>query len=321
MRGVSGPLGAAPPRVEGSVRRTSSLDVTWPGGPTAPSRVVGRCRDLLTTADGVAVVAEDLLEVVLGPDRVILDIAAAPARPALSALVGARGGGRLRGRLLDAVPEERAAGTPLYLLLDDLAGASLVSGFAWTQWPERLPPAALQPARGAARRMEGICIGFRTGSSGLNVDGSPRFNHDLRVVGPLASPDDPLGWHELPTPASVAMRRVRRIDVTIDDVVHVDAMFQDSVTRPEGTRVAVHEYALSATASNDGVLLSVSADPRVLPYRECPLAADNVHTLVGTRLEDLREVVLDRLKGVAGCTHLNDALRALAEVPGLVVSR
>ena len=31
-----------------------------------------------------------------------------------------------------------------------------------------------------------------------------------------------------------------------------------------------------------------------------------------------RRVVLEKLRGTAGCTHLNDALRALAEVPQLV---
>jgi len=39
--------------------------------------------------------------------------------------------------------------------------------------------------------------------------------------------------------------------------------------------------------------------------------------MVGTPLADMREEVLTRLPGVAGCTHLNDALRALAEVPAL----
>jgi hypothetical protein len=37
-----------------------------------------------------------------------------------------------------------------------------------------------------------------------------------------------------------------------------------------------------------------------------------------TPLPELREKVLAELKGTAGCTHLNDALRALAEVPALV---
>jgi hypothetical protein len=40
--------------------------------------------------------------------------------------------------------------------------------------------------------------------------------------------------------------------------------------------------------------------------------------MVGKTLAQLREAVLDELRGVAGCTHLNDALRALADVPVLL---
>ena len=39
---------------------------------------------------------------------------------------------------------------------------------------------------------------------------------------------------------------------------------------------------------------------------------------VASPLPELREKVLVELRGTAGCTHLNDALRALAEVPVLV---
>jgi len=35
-------------------------------------------------------------------------------------------------------------------------------------------------------------------------------------------------------------------------------------------------------------------------------------------LLDLRKTVLSKLAGTAGCTHLNDVLRALAEVPQLL---
>jgi hypothetical protein len=65
-------------------------------------------------------------------------------------------------------------------------------------------------------------------------------------------------------------------------------------------------------------LVALEADPRVLPYRECPTAAGNVQRLIGAPLAVLREQVLVDLRGTAGCTHLNDALRALAEVPALV---
>jgi hypothetical protein len=116
------------------------------------------------------------------------------------------------------------------------------------------------------------------------------------------------------------MRRARRIDTWFDgDAIAMDAFFQDSATIPAGGRVAVHEYQLRASADRrSGTLTSVTAVPRVLPYPECPLAAVNVDRVVGTPFAVLRERVLEELKGTAGCTHLNDMLRALAEVPILV---
>jgi hypothetical protein len=85
--------------------------------------------------------------------------------------------------------------------------------------------------------------------------------------------------------------------------------------------VAVHEYRLLATADRStGVLLSVDAQPRVLPYVECPMAAPNASWLVGTPLRQMRREVLERLRGEDCCTHLNDALRALAEAPILAAA-
>ena len=52
----------------------------------------------------------------------------------LSPLVGARGGGHLRAALEEKIPDELAQGSPLYLVLDDISGASLVSGWAWSRW-------------------------------------------------------------------------------------------------------------------------------------------------------------------------------------------
>ena len=115
------------------------------------------------------------------------------------------------------------------------------------------------------------------------------------------------------------MRRARRIDVWCDTLIHIDAHFQDSATTPEGSRVALHEYRIRATADPVSLaLLSLEAEPRVLPFAECPAAAPNAGRMVGKSLTALREAVLDELRGVAGCTHLNDALRALADVPLLL---
>jgi hypothetical protein len=318
---VLGPGESTPPRRAGSVRRTSTIDMTWPGGWGTPMTLVGRARDLLTPTDGAAptVLAEDVVHATVAPDRTITAIRSDPPRPALSGLVGARGGGRLRGALVEVVPDERTAGTPLYLLLDDLAGATLVGGFAYSQWPDEWPE-DWKERRGRAttgRRMDGVCIGFRPGSSALNSDGSSSWTHDIRAVRPLGDPADPQGWHRLDDITAVSMRRARRIDVRLDaDGIDVDAFFQDSATVPAGGRVAVHEYQLKARVdAASGRLVSAAAVPRVLPYAECPLAVLNIDRMIGTPMHELREQVLEELRGTAGCTHLNDMLRALAEVP------
>ena len=136
----------------------------------------------------------------------------------------------------------------------------------------------------------------------------------------LRNPADPEGWHAFPEhTAGVAFRRARRIDLTLDSLIRIDAAFQDSATTRAGGRAVVHEYTLSVAADPETLrLVSVEAEPRVLPHRECPSAVGNLGRLVGQPLAKLRETVLSELGGSAGCTHLNDALRALAEAPALL---
>jgi Protein of unknown function (DUF2889) len=316
---VRGPAGAAPFRPASSVRRTSTIDMRWPGGWGSEMQLLGRARDLFTAADGSwQVLAADEVRVGVASDRTITSIETDPVRSAAAGLVGARGGGGLRRVLAELFPAERDAGTPLYLLLDDLSGATLIGGFAYSQWPSQWPEGWHQTrSKSGQRAIEGICAGFAPGASSLQ-GGDARFSHDLRPVPPLVDPADLSGWHHLEDIAEVSMRRARRIDVTVDSVIRIDAMFQDSATVPAGGRVAVHEYLLQATADPlSGEVLTISADPRVLPFQECPMAAANVHRIVGIPLADLRSAVLQELKGTVGCTHLNDALRALAEVPTL----
>ncbi|MET7769470.1 DUF2889 domain-containing protein [Nocardia sp. NPDC005366] len=250
--------------------------------------------------------------------RTIEEIETHPTRPNVMKLIGSRGGGNSRAVLAEAMAGESSAGTPLYLLLDDIAGASLIAGFAYSRWVDH---DLLMQAIGAGpvRDMTGLCAGFQPGSGAMMPDGSPKWNHQVRSVAPLPRANDPLSWHALEEITDMAMRRARRIDVHVADLITIDSMFQDSSTVPTGGRVAVHEYRLTATADPDtGDLLTIDADPRVLPYDECPLAARNVGKILGTPLSELRTVVLEKLSGTEGCTHLNDAMRALAEVPVLV---
>ena len=313
--------GSAPLRIAGSARRTSSIDVCWPNGRAQNMLLVGRARDIVTpsSAGPPTICREDALEAALRPDRTIVAIEATPARPALARLVGERGGGGLRQALELVVPEERRDATPLYLILDDISGVSLVAGWAWSQWdPDWLANgrAALKDfdLQKAFRSRTGICSGFAPGSSAFN----PGTDRSGTPAPDLRSPEDPEGWHAFPIRDGVSMRRARRVDVWLDDVIVVDSAFQDSATTPAGGRAVVHEYRLNLTADPTSLqVLSVQAEPRVLPFVECTTAPVNLRRLIGAPLPELRDRVLAELRGTAGCTHLNDALRALAEVPSL----
>jgi Protein of unknown function (DUF2889) len=287
-------------------------------------RMSGRARDIRTGPGGdVEVLAADALTATIGPLRDIEAIEVEPSRPDIGRLVGARGGSGLRAAIDEAAPDDRRRHTPLALLLDDIAGTSLVSGVAWSRhradWISRLrtgPDGQPVPRRS----MVSICSGFRPGSSGLDPDGTPIVrDHDVAVPS-LVDPDDPDGWHELTPLAEVGLRRARRMDVWRDDDRYVIAAhFRDSCRDPELGEVGVHEYSLDAVI--DAATLTVTtleATPRVLPYAECPAAAPNVAWLVGEPLPSLRTRVLDVLRGTDCCTHLNDALRALADVAVLL---
>lgn len=320
----SGPVDATPARRAGSVRRTTSIDMTWDDGIGTPLTLSGRGRDLATQADGQpAVLADERLVLRVSPERRIEQLLLAEHAEGeqceISELIGIGAMGGFRASVAERVPQMMEARRPSSLLMDDVPGATLISGFAASRWHPL--PLLVESARasGHVRRMEGICTGFQPGSSGLAPDGTSRWNHRTRAVRRLADDPDPWAWHEIGEPDGMAMRRLRRIDVWQEGgEIHVDAMFQDSSTTPDGGRDAVHEYSLTAVAdARTAELLAVDATPRVLPYAECPLAVQNIGQVIGVRLEDLRAVVLERLAGVAGCTHLNDALRALADVPHL----
>ena len=100
-----------------------------------------RARDLLTDLDGTPhVLGETSLDVRTGPNRVVEAISADPPRPTLEHLVGHRGGAGFRKQIDTAVPGDRAAGSLLYYLLDDIPPATLISGYVWSRFGEQDPP-------------------------------------------------------------------------------------------------------------------------------------------------------------------------------------
>jgi len=323
------PAGVAPPRRPGSVRRTMTLDAIWPEGQRGLVHFFGDCRDCATTEPEAppTLIAQSHIDAIVD-DRVIRGITAIPPHPHTDALAGARAGGHLRARIAEVMPVEKAQAAPLYLMLDDMAGATLVCRWAWEV--NRHAPGSDYRREALAPRsvMEGVCIGFRPGSSALDALDAPERSHNASRVGPLVDPADPPGWHALVDRGGVNYRRARRIDVWhADGLLHIDSGFQDSasivdVNSPDftgdGTRMAIHEYRIFATADlAAGRLSSLAAVPGTLPYAECRAAPTNITHLIGTPMEDLRDRVLELLAKTAGCTHLNDMLRALADVPAL----
>ena len=142
-------------------------------------------------------------------------------------------------------------------------------------------------------------------------------------VGPMRSADDPDGWHAFTDLADeIQFRRARRIDAWREGgTIRIETHFQDSSNTRDGGRRALHEYLLWASAdAATGLLTAIDARAGTLPYGECPGAIANLRFLVGTPLSDLRGTVLRMLRRTNGCTHLNDVVRSLAEVPAMLES-
>ncbi len=329
--------GHAPVRRAGSVRRTTSIDCRWPDGFIESLELTGRARDAVTPVDGGSphVIAEAGFGITASPMRQIMAISTSPEHPRAQEMVGIRAGGQSREALTRIMGDVR--GAPLFQLIDDFAGASLVSRWVFSQWQpdwaERIMAEADASKFGQKGPREGVCSGFAPGSSAL--DGTrPRIAEDHRtLVERLENPLDPQGWHTMPSLTGTAesgegdgatqsdprFRRARRIDLWREgDAVWIDAGFQDCGNTPDGHRVAIHEYRVYAQVdAATMVLKALQALPLILPFNECPVASIKASRMIGRPVGEFRHAVIETLPGTEGCTHLNDVLRALADVPVL----
>jgi hypothetical protein len=302
------------PRSAGSARRTTTVEVSWPQGPDGLMRFDGIGRDLVTDVGDTGIVTDYVeLQVDIDPAERRVVALRSSKTDGSAGVIGQRLGRELRGAIERSMSDQLDREAVVIQLLDDLVGAWIVSGVALTTWGVNSPGPPLRTVRGDRKQMAGICLGFAPGSSGLAADGGYAERINTPDVAPLVVLSDPLAWHIAPYSSGMSLRRARRIDVTTGSEIVIDSMFQDSSTTPIGGRIGIHEYAVNARASAASwELTAISATPRILPYGECPLAAAGITSLVGTRLPDLRDRVLSQLAGVSGCTHLNDAVRALS---------
>jgi Protein of unknown function (DUF2889) len=307
-------------RRPGSARRTSHIDMNFRDG--GRLELAGSARDLRTVWSGdAAELAAASVRALLGPTRQLEELSVSPATD-VDDLLGLVVAGGFRKAVDRVVPEHRDLQSPLYLLLDDLPVAALISGYATLYLRGNQP----MPSEQAGQRRgppADICSGWR--SDGVMMQFIEREGGIPLSVGPsaprLERPDDPLGWHSIPPLASGAMRRRRLIDVArVHGGYDVSAMFRDSHVDDGGEETILHEYELSMELEKNGERVrSCSAAPRTLPWPECPAAAASATRLEGHDVSELRGLVRSQFHGTSTCTHLNDLLRSLADV-GVLVS-
>jgi Protein of unknown function (DUF2889) len=299
-----------PPRRPGSIRRTTTLDMLRPEGMDGPLVFAGRARDLLTDAEGAGQVVDHAqLSAVLDGAGRLRQLRTFPVVAGLSRLDGRLVGAGFRTAVTRHLPVPYGAGSPLHQLLDELPVGRVISGFAVTRRRGRSGPGRPD-----------VCIGWRTGGTALT---------SLRVLGhapdprmaiaePFVDETDRLAWHTRSALPLAAMRRHRRLDVTAGDVLEVSAMFFDTHVDDDGVERTLHQYTLEAHVDRAShTVLDVTATPWVLPFAECPFAAATAARIVGQPAGRLREYVSLEYWGPTTCTHLNDLLRTLADVPHL----
>ena len=330
--GTHEPTTTVPPRAPGSVRRTTTVDILRPNGVDAELVLVGRGRDLLTDADDAPhVLATAEVEAIIdyAEAQRLTEISSTPEISDLQQLIGRSASTGFRAAIDAAVAGHDVIGHLVYQLLDDLPVATLISGYApqharaqagtWADEQKRKPMQKTAPAGLAMLQQADLCAGWKAG--GTIMQGFTENNPPV-VTGPdapsLDDGDDPLAWHELLGPLPIqGMRRRRRIDVLPDAegaAWSFDAHFRDSYRDDEGETV-VHEYTVVGHVDVDaGIFLDAEATPRVLPWFECPEAAASAGRLAGRPLDSLRPGVRAEFLGATTCTHLNDMLRALADV-------
>jgi hypothetical protein len=230
-----------------------------------------------------------------------------PTHAETASLVDIPAGKGFRAAAAASLPEHAAQRTPLYLLLDDVPVATLISGYACLFSGELDTRASRQHVT------EDICSGWRSDGQMMV---SVRAGHGVPVaagpVAPVLEPaDDEWSWHSMAPLTPGAMRRGRLVESDGDTFW---AYFRDSHVMADRVEAVLHEYVAEGTLQR-GVITSCTATPRVLPWQECPDAAASASRITGQTVTALREMVQRELTGTTTCTHLNDLLRSLADLP------
>jgi hypothetical protein len=287
------------------------VDTLRPEGLDGPRLIQARARDVIGAAGGIRTLRQVDLAAGLDPWNRALWFKV-DGRP-VDSLEGVLVGAGFRHKAMERFPDERAGDSPLWTLLDDLPTGAMVSNYV------RLYSGFQPPwvAEGRAPKAD-ICSGWRT--EGTLVRDSLKTGRQVVTPGPSAPDLGAEGWHALEPLAKLGGRRRRRLDLDLGEVIRVEAFFRDAMASGDaGEDVVIHEYGVNAEIDRATLeVLSAKATPHVLPYIECPAAAASAGRIVGMKLGDLRDRIRAEFVGVSTCTHLNDMLRSLEDVAGLL---
>jgi hypothetical protein len=319
--GPANPLGGSPARPTGSARRTTSIDTSRPNGLRGDSVVDARARDLITGPSvGSARERSQSFNATIGPDRNLIAIESDPPEPRLAQLVGSFVGPGFRAKMNGTVPDHLERQSLLYALLDDLPGATLVSGYA-VQRGESGPQPVSQVSEHHVRASEDMCAGWASDATIMVA-----FREKGSIPAPLGPrapmlerEGDPLSWHPMAPLPPESTRRRRRLDLTPVGDAQVqwefDSHFRDSYRDAQGEETIVHEYVVKGSLDDTVTRIGqVQTEARVLPWIECPGAVVSSTRMAGQMLTALRVHVRNEFVGTTTCTHLNDAFRFLSDV-------
>lgn len=298
------------------MRRTTSLDIrpTDDGGVT----LHGRGRDLLTDASSEHRVLDTAL-LRLGVDEQVR-VRSASAHPGdVTPLVGRPALLGFRTAVWRSLREHYDAGTALHQLLDDVPGAMVISGLSARA---RLGIGAAH--KGPPRRPIDVCVGWAADSDAVRrLAATGRAAPLWKPPAPDLTGADPAGAHTLTPLGPAEVRRARRIDVRAADDgagLVADVGHRDTLIEGDGVERVLHEYQMHVAVDAHGVVTECIATAHVLPHLECPAATRSTLRVVGMPVERLRESVSAEFFGPSTCTHLNDVLRGLTDLPALAAA-
>ena len=307
-----------PARRPQSIRRTSSIQCGFPWGADGDRWIKGIARDLFTghPSDAPKVVACERLEMTVSRSREIGMARDESDLRDLDFMAGLPFGRPLRGAVATNFPEELADRSLFIRLLDEVPGPIGLAHAALLAWSGRRSPAS-----GQGQPVEGLCVGYAPGSPAVLPDKTTNFDLIGAREDEVVLDDDTWAWHKVADIAGPSLWRLRALDVWYEDnMICATTQFQDSASLPNSAscRRVMHEYRVTAIIDPcDFVLRAVEVTTGVLPFPTCFAAPASAGRLVGRPVSTFGKLVSMDLAGTAGCTHLNEALKALQDVPAI----